>query len=517
MKKTFGLLSICFLLFSCDLHKVSSTQTKVSSTVTSVIVSPVNVAVEILKTQQFTVEVQGTDSFDSSVNWFVNDIRAGDNTVGTISWMGLYTAPSTIPDPSTVIVKAVSAQDSTKFGTASVTITGLSQPRLEWVRTMDFGSTLADRGYAVAIDSQHNIIVGGIKRLRTYAPPGTPIPPPIGVLLSYDSEGNERWVLDFGDTPSEVLGIEASSNLQDFFFTGSPDTFCGKISNLGQILIDPFIHPVQVGGYPLAIRRQDDELYLAVFGTGRIPWLIKTDLSFNLIESFQLREEGRPRGLWVTPNHILITADFYDSEGNWNIASFIKKLDIAGNLLWEKIFDDVVNLYVVEDSEGYIYVAGAQLPPPPNPDTPYVQKLFIAQLDQNGDETWRVFWDGDNPGPYNYDNWAQDLILNPSGGVVLIAQIVELPGNPYSTDWGYDFGIWAVNSEGQTSWTIRQDFNQSIFDIPEAAIFDGPGVLIVVGGIISNPSSAITGTGADNDIAVVKFRIPLNKSVSYDK
>jgi len=517
MKKIFGLVFICFLLFSCDLPSSdppSSDPISSDPTVTSVIVSPANVSVEIEETQQFTVEVQGTDNFDSSVNWFVNDVQAGDNTIGTISWTGFYTASLTIPDPSTVIVKAVSVQDSTKFGTASVTITGVSQPRLEWVRTMDFGGTLADRGYAVAIDSQHNIIAGGIKWLSTSAPSGTPIPSPVGVLLSYDSEGNERWVLDFGDIPSEVLGIEASSDLQDFFFigTGNSDTFCGKISNLGQILIDPFIHPIQVGGYPFAIRRQDDKLYIAIFGTGRIPWVVKADLFCNPIESFQLKDEGRPRGLWVTPNHILTTGDFYDSEGNWNIASFLKKLDIAGNLLWEKIFDDAVNLYVVEDNEGYIYVAGTQLPPPPNPNTPYVYKFFVAQLDQNGNEIWHVFWDDDHPNPDNCSNWVTDLILNPSGGVVIIGHIVELPGNPYCEypTGCYDFGIWAVDSEGQTSWTIRQDFNQSIFDIPEAAIFDGPGVLIVVGGIISNPSSTNTGADADNDIVVVKFLVPID-------
>jgi len=509
MKKIFGLIAICFLLFGCDLDKTSPPPSS-SSTVTSVTVSPADVSVEIEETQQFTVEVQGTGNFDSSVNWFVNDVRAGNNTVGTISWTGLYTAPSTIPDPSTVIVKAVSVQDSTKFGTASVTITGLSQPKLEWVRTMDFGSTLADRGYAVAIDSQHNIIVGGIKWLSTSAPSGTPIPSPIGVLLSYDSEGNERWVLDFGDIPSEVLGIEASSDLQDFFFTGSPDTFCGKISNLGQILIDPFIHPVQVDGYPFAIRRQDDELYLTIFGTGRIPWVVKTDLFCNPIGSFQVRDEGVPRGLWVTPSHILVSGNFYDSEGDWNIAGFVKKFDIVGNLLWERIFDDVVNSFVVEDSEGHIYAAGTQLPPPPNPDTPYTYKFFVAQLDQNGNEIWHVFWDCDHPGPDNSGNFTTDLILNPSGGVVVLGHITELPGNPYSVYGGWDFGIWAVDSEGQTSWTIRQDFNQSIFDIPEAAVFDGPGVLIVVGGIISNPSSTNTGPGADRDIAVVKFLVPID-------
>lgn len=517
MKKIFGLVFICFLLFSCDLppsdspspDPAPSDPTPPSPTITSVTVSPTDINIEIGETQQFTVEVQGTGNFDSSVNWFVNDVQAGDSTIGTISWTGFYTAPSAIPEFSTVTVKAVSAQDSSKFGTASATIADVSQPRLEWFRTRDFGGTLADRGNAVAIDSQHNIIVGGKKWVSTSWPTDTPMPSPVGALLSYDSEGNERWVLDFGDTPSQVLAIEADSNLQNFFFTGSPDTFCGKVSNLGEILIDPFAHPVQLGGYPFAIRRQDDELYLSVFAVeSRIPWIVKTDLSFNVIESFQLNK-GRPRALWVMPDHILATADFYDSEGNWNIASFLQKLDLNGNLLWERIFDDAINLYVAEDSEGHIYVAWTQLPPPPDPDNPYVYKLFIAQLDQNGNETWRVFWDCDNAGLDNCDNWAMDLILNPSGGVVLVGHIAELPGNPYAPYGGWDFGVWAVNPEGQTSWTIRQDFNQSIFDIPEAATFDGPGVLIVVGSIVSNPSNYNpTVEVNDNDIVVVKFRVP---------
>jgi Bacterial Ig-like domain (group 2) len=92
--------------------------------VASVSVAPANPSIAINGTQQFIATVQGVGTFSSVVNWFVNDVAGGNATVGTVSASGLYTAPSTVPNPTIVTIKATSATDSTKSGFTSITIVG---------------------------------------------------------------------------------------------------------------------------------------------------------------------------------------------------------------------------------------------------------------------------------------------------------------------------------------------------------------------------------------------------------
>jgi hypothetical protein len=87
-----------------------------------VTVSPSSANLFVKATQQFTANVQGTGNFNSGVTWFVNDIPGGNVAIGTISSAGFYLAPSTVPNPANIKIKAQSVQDSTKSGPAAVTI-----------------------------------------------------------------------------------------------------------------------------------------------------------------------------------------------------------------------------------------------------------------------------------------------------------------------------------------------------------------------------------------------------------
>lgn len=93
-----------------------------SPTITSVVVSPPSASLLVKATQQFTANVQGTGSFNSTVTWYVNDVQGGNSTAGTISANGLYTAPNSVPNPNSVTVKAQSVQDTAKSGTSLASI-----------------------------------------------------------------------------------------------------------------------------------------------------------------------------------------------------------------------------------------------------------------------------------------------------------------------------------------------------------------------------------------------------------
>lgn len=69
----------------------------------------------------FTATVSNTT--DTTVSWNVNGIAGGNSTVGAISSSGVYTAPAVLPSAVTVQITATSRADTTKSGSASVTIT----------------------------------------------------------------------------------------------------------------------------------------------------------------------------------------------------------------------------------------------------------------------------------------------------------------------------------------------------------------------------------------------------------
>jgi hypothetical protein len=75
-------------------------------------------------TQTFNATVTGTTN--TAVNWQVNGVAGGNATFGTISAAGLYSAPSSLPSPATIAVKAISQANSSAFGVALVLI--VSQP-----------------------------------------------------------------------------------------------------------------------------------------------------------------------------------------------------------------------------------------------------------------------------------------------------------------------------------------------------------------------------------------------------
>src|SRR5712672_3344165 len=96
----------------------SSTHTP-SSTV-AVSATPATATVALGKTQQFTASVTG--SSNTTVTWSV----AGGASNGTIAATGLYTAPTTVPNPAQVTVTATSQADSTKSASATVTVSAVS-------------------------------------------------------------------------------------------------------------------------------------------------------------------------------------------------------------------------------------------------------------------------------------------------------------------------------------------------------------------------------------------------------
>lgn len=94
--------------------------------VVAVSLSPSSAQLKPAATLQLSATVTGTAN--TGVSWTVNGIYGGNSSVGTISASGLYTAPNIAPNPATVTVRAISAADGSKFGSAALSVVGQLDP-----------------------------------------------------------------------------------------------------------------------------------------------------------------------------------------------------------------------------------------------------------------------------------------------------------------------------------------------------------------------------------------------------
>jgi len=90
------------------------------ATPVAVSVTPANVSLKAGGTQAFSATV--TNTSNTAVTWQVNGVTGGNSTVGTISSAGMYTAPSTVSSTLTATVTAVSDADTSRTGSAQVTV-----------------------------------------------------------------------------------------------------------------------------------------------------------------------------------------------------------------------------------------------------------------------------------------------------------------------------------------------------------------------------------------------------------
>ncbi len=90
------------------------------ATPVAVAVTPSTASLKVGGTQAFSAAV--TNTSNTAVTWQVNGVTGGNSTVGTISSAGLYTAPSTVSSTLTATITAVSDADTSRTGSAQVTV-----------------------------------------------------------------------------------------------------------------------------------------------------------------------------------------------------------------------------------------------------------------------------------------------------------------------------------------------------------------------------------------------------------
>lgn len=159
---------------AADVTKSASTQVTVINHVV-VSVQPATVTLSPLAVQGFSATVLGTSN--QSVVWQVQGAACATASVcGTIDANGSYTAPSAAPSPDAIQIVAISSDDTTQSGAASVTISSGANiltlhPASVYAGAADGFTVLADgSGFAPSSPGPGStLFIGGTARTTTCA------------------------------------------------------------------------------------------------------------------------------------------------------------------------------------------------------------------------------------------------------------------------------------------------------------------------------------------------------------
>lgn len=160
-----------------DSSKTASAIITVQSAV-SVQILPQTVTLQVTGTQQFSATVMG--STDQTVTWSV----LGGNLNGGIDGTGFYRAPGVVPNPPQVTIQATSQANTTKSGTATVTVIAATPsitvtPNPWGVANFDTQqfNAVANNLSSSAVTWQVNGITGGSQQSGFISPTGLYVAP----------------------------------------------------------------------------------------------------------------------------------------------------------------------------------------------------------------------------------------------------------------------------------------------------------------------------------------------------
>ncbi len=188
----------------------------------SVVVAPTSATVALGATQIFTAQVSGAS--DTSVTWDVNGVTGGNAAVGTVTNNGgststIYTAPVSLPSPSTVTIHATSAASPGAIGHAAVTITstvllaltplsstravghrqlftatvtGTTNTTVTWqINGIPGGNTTVGQICVVASNPCQQVSTVAAGSVEYLAPAATPTPNPVTLLVTSGADASQ--------------------------------------------------------------------------------------------------------------------------------------------------------------------------------------------------------------------------------------------------------------------------------------------------------------------------------------
>lgn len=342
----------------------------------------------------------------------------------------------------------VLTQDSSNFYTYNSNHLKLSASE-EWIRT--WGLNSSDYGYAVALDSNGDIYLGGEIEIGGSTNAS---------LVKYDSLGEYQWDRTWGGAASESISSIYIDSLDNVYITGkarsfgiSDDVFVVKYDIQGNLIWNRTWGSTTENDYgsDLFVDEQGN-IFIAGFTSGF--GVVGQDFLFLKLNStgdFQWFET------WGGFGNDRAKAIDYDSEGNIFLMGETNSFGMGSaevglvcynslgvlqwNTTWGSITLDRPQDMVV-DSNNNIYISGFTYHPDVGTGDNH---FFIVKLDNSGIPIWSKIWGS----PYR--DLGVGLALDSSDNIFFIG----------STE-GYEAGIQDIyltkfNSEGDREWETVWD------------------------------------------------------------
>ncbi len=217
-----------------------------------------------LGVQAFTSTVLGTD--DQDVVWQIQGAEcAGPGICGAITAAGFYTAPSAAPNPDSLQVVAISSEDPSQSGSASVTIsTGANiltlHPASVYAGAADgFTLKVIGSGFAASTPGPSSfLLIGGTARTTTCSDTGECVAPVTSADVALAGSVSVQIQNPDGSKSNAVSLIVAPPNLSDDVITLT----AGQPGVMGRDIV--VVEPTTAG---VSVLGNDVDLDVAALGS----------------------------------------------------------------------------------------------------------------------------------------------------------------------------------------------------------------------------------------------------------
>lgn len=268
-----------------------------------------------------------------------------------------------------------------------------AQTGYEWLKS--FGGPDSDGGRCIIKSSDGGLIICGF----TYTNNNADV-----FLVKTDSKGNKVWEKSFGDNSFEFANSIAENITGDFFITGS------------------------------VIRNGNSDLIvMGISKDGNLLWRKEIGGSANDLG----------KSITVTSDNKLLVCGYTGSAGNGEVDIFAVKLDINGNIIWQKTFGGQasdIGTGIIEGADKFYYFVGSS-----GSYAAANRDVIIYKTDTAGAEIWKK--------NFNIDNFdfATQIIQTSDGGFAI---------SGYSDFHGADlmnFSLWRTDANGKLLWSKTYD------------------------------------------------------------
>ncbi len=314
--------------------------------------------------------------------------------------------------------------------------------KVAWAKT--YGGEADDRAFSSAPSGRGFLVVGSSSSIVANTT--------VGWALNLDLEGNVVWNKTF----LEGFGTElrCAVNLTDgfllvgneFLASGDVNGYVAKADSQGNLLWKTILTGGSTNKLFSGIATSDGFVVFGLIpsnsnGTSAA-WVVKLDLSGNIIwnKTFSVSVDSALRAGVLAQDGDYVIAGYAATQGDSNYAFYLLKVDPNGNLVWNKTYGGTESekaYSIAKAPDGYVLVGDVESPTSST-------DAWVLKVDTNGNALWNRTVGGKDADSPAYITPSTD-------GGYLVA------GFTFSFGEGQrDFWLFKITDEGQVLFSCTQ-------------------------------------------------------------